>query len=119
MDVLPAPIRPTSTTLRPAIVSGTGIVSRKAVLRVIIPDASTPAPEQAIACICACAFVPASWRGAGFGISGALMIRILFFVVLAGLVALAGGALMLGMFPPAQQPHAVEKVVPNDKFSGH
>lgn len=47
------------------------------------------------------------------------MIRIFFFVVLAGLVALAGGLLMLGVFPPAQQPHAVEKVVPNDKFTTH
>ncbi len=35
--------------LRPAIVSGTGIVSRRAVLRVMIRDVSTPAPEQAIA----------------------------------------------------------------------
>ena len=28
------------------------------------------------------------------------MIRIFFFVVLAGLVAMAGGVLMLGVFPP-------------------
>ncbi len=47
------------------------------------------------------------------------MIRSFFFVVLAGLVALAGGMLMLGVFPPTPQPHAVEKVVPNDRFSGH
>ena len=44
------------------------------------------------------------------------MIRIFFFVVLAGLVALAGGVLMLGIFPPRPVPHAVEKVVPNNKF---
>ena len=47
------------------------------------------------------------------------MIRIFFFVVLAGLVALAGGVLMLGIFPPSPHPQAVEKVVPNDKFQGH
>jgi hypothetical protein len=47
------------------------------------------------------------------------MIRIFFFVVLAGLVALAGGVLMLGAFPPAPHPQMVEKVVPNDKFTAH
>ena len=47
------------------------------------------------------------------------MIRIFFFVVLAGLVASAGGMLMLGIFPPSPHPHAVEKVVPNDKFTTH
>jgi hypothetical protein len=47
------------------------------------------------------------------------MIRIFFFVVLAGLVALAGGVLMLGVFPPAPHPQAVEKTVPNDKFGAH
>lgn len=47
------------------------------------------------------------------------MIRIFFFVVLAGLVALAGGVLMLGLFPPSPHPHAVEKTVPNDQFSAH
>ena len=34
------------------------------------------------------------------------MSRIFFFVVLAGLVAIAGGVLMLGSFPPSPQPHA-------------
>jgi hypothetical protein len=47
------------------------------------------------------------------------MIRIFFFVVLAGLVALAGGVLVLGLYPPQPKQQAVEKVVPNDKFSGH
>jgi hypothetical protein len=47
------------------------------------------------------------------------MIRIFFFVVLAGLIALAGGVLMLGVFPPKPHPQAVEKVVPNDKFGTH
>ena len=59
------------------------------------------------------------WLAAGERISGALMIRIFFFVVLAGLVALAGGVLVLGIFPPTPHPQTVEKVVPNDKFSGH
>ena len=51
--------------------------------------------------------------------SGAWISRIFFFVVWAGLVAVAGGMVMLGVFPPTPQPHAVEKVVPNDRFSGH
>jgi hypothetical protein len=83
-------------------------------LRVISPDASTPAPQQAIARESNC---PCGWTGTRF--SGALMIRIFFFVVLAGLVAIVGGLLMLGVFPPGPQPHPVEKVVPNDKFTTH
>ena len=47
------------------------------------------------------------------------MLRIFFFIVLAGLVAIAGGVLILGVFPPAAPQHPVEKVVPNDKFSNH
>jgi hypothetical protein len=47
------------------------------------------------------------------------MIRIFLAVVAAGLIVLMGGLLMLGAFPPSPQPHAVEKVVPNDKFSTH
>jgi hypothetical protein len=58
-------------------------------------------------------------RRSGDSVPGASMIRIFFFVVLAGLVALAGGVLMLGVFPPAPHPQAVEKVVPNDKFGAH
>ncbi len=44
-------------------------------------------------------------------------IRIFLFVVLAGLVAILGGVLMLGVFPPTPQPHPVEKVLPNDTFA--
>ena len=47
------------------------------------------------------------------------MFRIFFFIVLAGLVAFAGGLLMLGVYPPAPHPQTVEKVVPNDRFSTH
>lgn len=47
------------------------------------------------------------------------MIRVLLFVFLAGLVALAGGVLMMGAMPPAAHQQAVEKVVPNDRFQGH
>lgn len=47
------------------------------------------------------------------------MIRIFLFVVLAGFVALVGGVLMLGAFPPTPHPQSVEKVVPNDKFTPH
>ena len=44
------------------------------------------------------------------------MIRIFLAVVAAGLLLLAVGVVMLGVFPPNPQPHAVEKVLPNDKF---
>nr|WP_294521668.1 hypothetical protein [uncultured Rhodopila sp.] len=47
------------------------------------------------------------------------MIRIFLFVVAAGLVLMAIGVVMLGTFPPTPQPHAVEKVVPNDRFTAH
>jgi hypothetical protein len=47
------------------------------------------------------------------------MIRIFLAVIAAGLIILVGGILMLGAFPPTPQPHPVEKVVPNDKFSTH
>lgn len=47
------------------------------------------------------------------------IIRTFLFVVMAGVVAIVGGVLMLGAFPPTPQPHPVEKVVPNDKFGGH
>jgi hypothetical protein len=56
-------------------------------------------------------------RASGKTVSGASMIRIFFFVVLAGLIALVGGVLVLGIFPPKPHPQAVEKVVPNDKFA--
>ena len=51
--------------------------------------------------------------------AGGRPIRIFMFVVLAGLVAILGGVLMLGVFPPHPQPHPVEKVLPNDKFAPH
>ena len=47
------------------------------------------------------------------------MIRIFLFVVAAGLVLMGIGLVMLGSFPPTPKPHPVEKVVPNDKFTGH
>jgi hypothetical protein len=50
---------------------------------------------------------------------GALMIRIFLFVVAAGLVLMTIGVVMLGTFPPTPQPHQVEKIVPNDKFTAH
>ena len=85
----------------------------------MISEASTPAPEQAIACESpACEFT-AHKPALAETVSGVLIIRIFLFVVLAGLVALIGGALMLGAFPPTPAPQAVEKVVPNDKFGSH
>jgi hypothetical protein len=47
------------------------------------------------------------------------MFRVLLFVVIAGAIAIGGGVLMLGIFPPAAHPQKVEKVVPNDRFQGH
>jgi hypothetical protein len=47
------------------------------------------------------------------------MIRIFLAVIAAGLLILMAGLLMLGAFPPSPQPHPVEKIVPNDKFSTH
>jgi hypothetical protein len=47
------------------------------------------------------------------------MIRIFLAVIAAGLLILMVGLLMLGAFPPTPQPHPVERVVPNDKFSTH
>jgi hypothetical protein len=47
------------------------------------------------------------------------MVRIFLFVLAAGLALMAIGMVMLGTFPPTPQPHAVEKVVPNDKFNSH
>jgi hypothetical protein len=48
-----------------------------------------------------------------------LNIRIFLFVVAAGLVLMTIGVVVLGAFPPTPKPHAVEKVVPNDRFSTH
>lgn len=47
------------------------------------------------------------------------MIRVLMFVFVAGLVAIGGGVMMLGAFPPPIHQQMVEKVVPNDRFQGH
>jgi hypothetical protein len=52
-------------------------------------------------------------------VSGVTAIRIFLFVVLAGVVAVVGGVLVLGAFPPSPHPHAIEKVVPNDRFGAH
>ncbi len=47
------------------------------------------------------------------------MIRIFLAVVAVGLIILVGGVLILGAFPPTPASHPVEKVMPNDKFTGH
>src|SRR4051794_19872258 len=88
IEVFPAPIKPTSTMLRPVRVSGSGIVSRRAVLRVMVAKASTTPARQATP-------LPHT--------AGALdraMIRIFLVVVAAGLLLLAVGVLILGAFPP-------------------
>ena len=47
------------------------------------------------------------------------MVRIFLYVVLIGVVVLAGSLLVLGLYPPKPHPQAVERVVPNDKFTTH
>jgi hypothetical protein len=47
------------------------------------------------------------------------MVRIFLVVVAAGLVILAAAIAFLGLYPPSPTPHAVERVLPNEKFSGH
>ncbi len=47
------------------------------------------------------------------------MIRIFFFVVLAGLVALAGGVLMLGVLPPTPHRSRWRRWCRTDKFTAH
>ena len=42
--------------------------------------------------------------------------RIAFFVLLLGLLALGGGVLYLGAFPPPPHLTHVQKVLPNDHF---
>lgn len=53
------------------------------------------------------------------GCEGEAPIRIFLFVVLTGLVAIVGGVLMMGAFPPQPHPVMIEKVLPNDKFGQH
>ena len=47
------------------------------------------------------------------------MIRTFLMVVVAVVILVIGGLLVVGIFPPSPQPHTVEKVVPNDKFTTH
>ncbi len=47
------------------------------------------------------------------------MSRIFIIVFVAGLLLLAGGALLLGEFPPSPKVQAVEKTLPNDRFKGN
>ena len=44
------------------------------------------------------------------------MARIFMFVIAGGLVAVAGGMVYLGTFPPNPTAHEVQKVLPNDGF---
>ena len=47
------------------------------------------------------------------------MVRIFLVVVAAGLVIIGAAAVFLGLYPPNPTPHAVEKVLPNEKFQSH
>ena len=42
--------------------------------------------------------------------------RVLFFVVLLGLILSGVGFLALGAFPPEPKPAPIHKVLPNDRF---
>lgn len=112
MEVLPAPISPTSTMLRPLSESGRGIDSLSAVLRVMVAKASTRDRGQAMR----------SGRGESTPKTRTdgthPMTRIFLIVVAAGLLILAVGAGFLGAFPPNPQVKVVEKVLPNDRFQG-
>ncbi len=44
------------------------------------------------------------------------MVRVIFALLAALLVIVAGGMLWLGAFPPQPQTQQVERVLPNDKF---
>src|SRR5215510_9770917 len=101
IEVLPAPISPTSTMLRPASASGNGTVSFMAVLRVMAADASTPGAGQA--------------KAQQESVEQA-MIRIFLIVVAVGVVILGATVVFLGAYPPDPKPRSVEKVLPNDKF---
>ncbi len=46
------------------------------------------------------------------------MVRIFLVVVAAGLVIIGAAVVYLGLYPPSPAPHAVEKVLPNEKFPG-
>lgn len=44
------------------------------------------------------------------------MRRILFYILAVVVVALAGGFLVLGAFPPPNHPAAVDRILPNTQF---
>ena len=92
MDVLPAPIRPTSTRLDRAVVAGRGAA---AVLRDMSAKASTGLLRQHI---------------------GARVSRFFILLFVLFLALLAAGFLVVGAFPPAAHRAPVEHVLSNDKF---
>jgi hypothetical protein len=47
------------------------------------------------------------------------MSRIFLIVVAAGLILIGVAVVLLGTFPPNPSSHAVQRVLPNDKFQGH
>jgi len=47
------------------------------------------------------------------------MTRIFLIVVAAGLLLMAVGAVVVGVFPPNPRTQPVEKVLPNDRFQSH
>ncbi len=93
--------------LRPVSVSGSGIVSRKAVLRVMAMKASTPPRTRA---------TPVPRRREH---TSQTMIRIFLIVVAVGLMLLGGIVVWLGAYPPVPHSQPIEKVLPNDKFQSH
>ena len=47
------------------------------------------------------------------------MSRIFLIVFVIGLLIFAGGAFLLGEFPPNPKVQAIEKILPNDRFKGN
>src|SRR5271156_434830 len=102
IEVLPAPISPTTTMLRPASASGNGGASRRTVLRVMGTKASTPADTEAP-------------HGPTTRVGPPAMFRAFLFILAAGLIALAAGIVYRGAFPPRPHVQTVEKALPVDK----
>src|ERR1051326_5944301 len=103
IEVLPAPINPTSTIRRPRRWSGGGGASRAmAVLRDMTREASTSLVRRTIPP------VPTESRR--------VRVRLLLIVLAILLLGLIGALGYLGLNPPNPASKPVEKTLPNDKF---
>ena len=122
MEVLPAPINPTSTIRRPRIESGSAGASRSvAVLRVMAGKASTSriqraTPVRAIRRLRAARLDLAGLRRKELRrVRGRILLIVLAILVLAAIV----GLVYVGLNPPNPVAKPIEKTLPNDKFQVH